>query len=131
MSATPSSASSGGSADVFDLTQPLHVRLYGRPGCHLCNDAAHVLNTLHGDFDFWVERINIDEDLPIREKLNDHIPVVTINGGNRVQEPVNEERLRRAFKRALKAEEEARQDPETEASAPNAIDDAIFGEVAH
>lgn len=132
MPATPSSASSGiGSPDVFDLTQPLHVRLYGRPGCHLCNDAAHVLNTLHGDFDFWVERINIDEDLPIREKLNDHIPVVTINGGNRVQEPVTEERLRRAFKRALKAEEEALQNPEAETPAPNPIDDAIFGEVAH
>lgn len=132
MSTTPSSASSGvGSADVFDLTQPLHVRLYGRPGCHLCNDAAHVLNTLHSDFDFWVERINIDEDLPIREKLNDHIPVVTINGGNRVQEPVTEERLRRAFKRALKAEQEALQNSEDESPSPNPIDDAIFCEVAH
>ena len=93
-------------ADVFDLSQPLHVRLYGRPGCHLCNDAAHLLNTLHGDFDFWVERINIDDDPVICAKLNDHIPVVTINGLNRVQEPVSEEKLRRAFKRTLKVEEE-------------------------
>ncbi len=102
-STTPSPASH---ADVFDLTQPLHVRLYGRPGCHLCNDAAHLLNTLHGDFDFWVERINIDDDPLVAAKLNDHIPVVTINGLNRVQEPVSEDKLRRAFKRALKAEEE-------------------------
>ncbi len=127
MSATSSpssvSGSNGGSADVFDLSQPLHVRLYGRPGCHLCNDAAHLLNLLHGDFDFWVERINIDEDLPIREKLNDHIPVVTINGGNRVQEPVTEERLRRAFKRALKAEQN--DEPQTHSSDP------LSGELVH
>jgi hypothetical protein len=130
MPATPSTASLEiGSADVFDLSQPLHVRLYGRPGCTLCNDAAHVLNTLHGDFDFWVERINIDDDLPIREKLNDHIPVVTINGGNRVQEPVTEERLRRAFKRALKAEQEDQQSSESETEPQP--DAAIFGEVAH
>lgn len=91
--------------DIFDLRQPLHVRLYGRPGCHLCNDAAHLLNTLHGDFEFWVERVNIDDDPIIRDKLSDHIPVVTINGGNRVQEPVTEDKLRRAFKRALRDEE--------------------------
>ena len=100
------SISSTSHADVFDLTQPLHVRLYGRPGCHLCNDAAHLLNTLHGEFDFWVERMNIDDDPIVAAKLNEHIPVVTINGLNRVQEPVSEEKLRRAFKRALKAEEE-------------------------
>ena len=104
MSATPISPSNH--ADVFDLSQPLHVRLYGRPGCHLCNDAAHLLNTLHGEFDFWVERVNIDDDPIIAAKLNDHIPVVTINGLNRVQEPVTEEKLRRAFKRTLKTEEE-------------------------
>ena len=105
MPATPISSSTHNN-DVFDLSQPLHVRLYGRPGCHLCSDAAHLLNTLHGDFDFWVERVNIDDDPAICAKLNDHIPVVTINGANRVQEPVTEEKLRRAFKRALKAEDQ-------------------------
>ena len=93
--------------EQFISGQPLHVRLYGRTGCHLCNDAAKVLNTLHPDFDFWVERVDIDQDPAIKEKLNDHIPVVTINGGNRVSEPVNEEKLRRALKRALKAEAES------------------------
>ena len=125
-SASKSAIGNTGSPDVFDLTQPLHVRLYGRPGCHLCNDAAHLLNTLHGEIDFWVERINIDDDLPIREKLNDHIPVVTINGGNRVQEPVSEEKLRRAFKRSLKAE----QDVGTQAETPSPIDAAVFGALA-
>lgn len=110
---TPSTTSSNHPADVFDASQPLHVRLYGRPGCHLCNDAAHLLNTFHSEFDFWVERVNIDDDPVILAKLNDHIPVVTINGGNRVQEPVNEEKLRRAFKRALKVDgQDSQREPE-------------------
>ena len=113
-----STTSGSNHADAFDATQPLHVRLYGRPGCHLCNDAALVLKGLHADFDFWVERVNIDEDDAIKSKLNDHIPVVTINGGNRVQEPVTEEKLRRAFKRALKAED---QDSQREAQAVEAV----------
>jgi glutaredoxin len=91
--------------ETFDSGQPLHVRLYGRTGCHLCQDAAQLLNTLHTDYDFWVERVNIDEDPIIKEKLNDHIPVVTFNGVNRVQDPVTEEKLRRAFKKALAVEE--------------------------
>lgn len=91
--------------EIFDSSQPLHVRLYGRNGCHLCGEAAQLLNTLHSDYDFWVEKVNIDEDPLIKQKLNDHIPVVTINGVNRVQEPVTEEKLRRAFKKALKIED--------------------------
>ena len=45
--------------------QPLHVRLYGRQGCHLCQDAAQLLSTLHGEFDFWVEKIDIDCRRPV------------------------------------------------------------------
>ena len=90
----------------FDAGQPLHVRLYGRVGCDHCNDAAQVLSELHAEYDFWVEKIDIDQDPAIREKLNDIIPVVTINGGNRVQDPVTEEKMRRAFKKALRLEDQ-------------------------
>lgn len=86
--------------------QPLHVRLYGRQGCTLCQDAALVLQQLHSDFDFWVEKIDIDQDPAIKEKLLEQVPVVTINGGNRVGGRISEDRLRRAFHRATLQEEE-------------------------
>jgi len=92
---------------TFIPGQPLHVRLYGRAGCPLCLEAAELLAGLHQDFDFWVERIDIDQDVAIRDKLSEQVPVVTINGGNRVATRVTEERLRRAFRRALKLEEES------------------------
>jgi arsenate reductase-like glutaredoxin family protein len=76
----------------FEPGQPLHVRLYGRPDCSLCNQASVLLNTMHADYDFWVEKINIDDDPAIREKLNEHIPAT-------------EEKLRRAFKKALRIED--------------------------
>ena len=98
----------------FDSPPALHVRLYGRQGCEKCNEAGRLLENLHGDFDFYIEKVDIDADLAIREKLNDHIPVVTFNGANRVQMPITEEKLRRAFRRALQIEEK---DAQTAAEA--------------
>ena len=86
--------------------QPLHVRLYGRQGCHLCQDAAQLLSTMHSEFDFWVEKIDIDQDPAIREKLHELVPVVTFNGGNRINTRITEDRLRRAFRRAISQERE-------------------------
>ncbi len=96
-------------SSIFEPGQPLHVRLYGRPDCKLCNDAAQTLNALHSTYDFWVEKINIDDDPAIQEKLQELIPVVTFNGGNRVTVPVSDEKLRRAFKKALRLEDSEHQ----------------------
>lgn len=85
--------------------QPLHVRLYGKAGCQLCQDAAAALNNMHQEFDFWVEKIDIETDPAIRQKLSEHVPVVTINGSNRVMTIITEDKLRRAFRRAMKLEE--------------------------
>jgi glutaredoxin len=82
----------------FEPGQPLHVRLYGRPDCHLCSDAATLLKTMHGDYDFWVENINIDDDPAIAKTARAH-PRVTFNGSNRVSVPVTDEKVRRAFKK--------------------------------
>lgn len=85
--------------------QPLHVRLYGKAGCQLCLDAAAALNQLHSEFDYWVEKIDIESDPAIKSKLAEHVPVVTINGSNRVSTSITEEKLRRAFRKAMKLEE--------------------------
>lgn len=89
-----------------------HVRLYSRPDCALCADAAALLERLRGDFDIELEEVNIEEDPALKEKLAPQIPVVTINGGNRVARDITEERLRRAFKRALQPHEHKDQTPE-------------------
>ncbi|MDQ3813488.1 MAG: glutaredoxin family protein [Armatimonadota bacterium] len=80
---------------------PLHVRLYTHPDCSVCDDVFHLLEDLRSDFEFLLEEVNIDEDPALKERLRCQIPVVTINGGNRVALRVTKDRLRRAFQRAL------------------------------
>lgn len=84
----------------------LHVRLYGKPGCELCASAGKMLTCLQEEFNFWVEDINILTDPALRERLHTQIPIVTIDGGNRVvAEKLSEDRLRRALKRAKQQRE--------------------------
>jgi len=92
----------------------LHVRLYSKPDCAVCGEAIALLESLRGDFDFWVDKINIEEDPALKDRLGRQIPIVTIDGGNRVATQVTEERLRRAFKKALK-DAAAAQQPESDA----------------
>jgi glutaredoxin len=83
------------------------VVIYSRPGCCLCDRAEDILHALQGEFaggeySFLLRKVNIDEDETLREKYCCQIPVVTINGGNRVALRITEERLRRAFNLAAK-----------------------------
>lgn len=84
----------------------LHVRLYSRPGCHLCEDALGIIETLRDKYEFLLEEINIDEDPALKERLGSQIPVVTVDGGNKIAGNVTLERLQRAFDKALKARQE-------------------------
>ena len=75
------------------------VRLYGRPGCCLCDDAEAMLRELRGEFDFQVEKINID-DTDLRERWRCHIPVITFDGSHRLALRITPQRLRRSLERA-------------------------------
>lgn len=83
------------------------VVIYSRPGCCLCDRAEDILLALQeefasGEFAFSLRKVNIDDDETLRQKFCCQIPVVMINGGNRVALRVTEERLRRAFYLAAK-----------------------------
>ncbi len=56
------------------------VTIYSRPGCHLCDVAKEQLETVRSDMDFHLEELNIDEDEFLRERYNDDVPVVALNG---------------------------------------------------
>lgn len=88
----------------FDPSSPLHVRLYGRAGCPQCKEAARLLAAMRDEFDFWIERVDVEADLALRAQLKGQVPVVTFNGAGRVQMPITPDKLRRAFKKALRVE---------------------------
>jgi glutaredoxin len=64
----------------------MHVVLYTRRGCHLCDDALAVLRR-HG---LAPRLIDIDADAQWRERYNECVPVVEIDGKERFRGRVNE-----------------------------------------
>jgi glutaredoxin len=70
--------------------------LYTRHSCCLCDQAKAQLQA-HG---LTVEEIDIDGDPALREKYNDWVPVVEIDGRERFRGRVDEMLLRRLLGKA-------------------------------
>lgn len=78
------------------MTEKAHVRIYTKPGCHLCDEAkAEMLKAGCAEL-YTLEEINIEEDAELKRRYGWDIPVVRINGIV-------------AFKHRLTADEFARQ----------------------
>jgi glutaredoxin len=56
------------------------VKLYTRPGCHLCEEARAAMLAADCPDAYTLEEINIDEDPALKERYGLEIPVITING---------------------------------------------------
>jgi len=54
------------------------VVVYSRQGCHLCDIVKETLKQVQADF-AWRE-VDIDGDAQLRERYNDEVPVVFIDG---------------------------------------------------
>jgi glutaredoxin len=64
------------------------VVLYGRPGCHLCEEALEAIIALHGEgYRFELHEIDIESDEELLRGLLERIPVVEVDG-ERVSELV-------------------------------------------
>jgi glutaredoxin len=64
--------------------------LYGRPGCHLCDDARAVLERVGAAF----EEVDITTDDALHAAYLERIPVVTLDGVERFDYFVDEAALR-------------------------------------
>ena len=58
----------------------LHVIVYSRPGCHLCDKAKAAILSAGCSDQFVLEEINIESDEELLRKYQYDIPVVAING---------------------------------------------------
>ena len=52
------------------------ITLYGRPGCHLCDDARAVLDRVGHPY----ELVNIEDDDELHRRYLERIPVVAVDG---------------------------------------------------
>ncbi len=56
------------------------VTLYGRPGCHLCDDARAVLEDLRARVPFALKEIDIEREHELFKRYLERIPVVALDG---------------------------------------------------
>jgi glutaredoxin len=54
------------------------VTLYGRPGCHLCDDARAALERLRQRVAFEIREVDITTDDDLHRRYLERIPVVAI-----------------------------------------------------
>ena len=58
----------------------VRVVLYGRPGCHLCDDALAVLERVRARTPFDFQTVNIEDDDALLRAYLERIPVVSLDG---------------------------------------------------
>jgi glutaredoxin len=75
------------------------LTLYGRPGCHLCDDARAQLLALRAELGFDLVEHDIEADEDLHRRYLERIPVVALDGEELfdffVDEAVLRERLGR------------------------------------
>jgi glutaredoxin len=76
----------------------LHVVVYTRGGCHLCDIAWEQLERQRQRYGFSLEAVDVDGDPELTARYGDTVPVVTINGKERFRGRVNEVLLRRLLR---------------------------------
>ena len=62
------------------MSDKAHVRIYTRPGCHLCDEAKSTILREALSDSFILEEVNIDCDPELKERYSTEIPVIFING---------------------------------------------------
>ena len=67
------------------------ITLYGRPGCHLCDDAREVLIRVGEPFD----EVDIEADDELFKRYLERIPVIAVDGAEAFDFFIDENALRR------------------------------------
>ena len=75
------------------------VTLYGRAGCHLCDDARVVIDRVCRDLGEEYVEIDIDGDDDLQARYGEEIPVTLVDGRQHDFWRVDEQRLRTALTR--------------------------------
>ncbi len=81
---------------------PFQIKLYGRQGCHLCDDVEKRIRHVSAEFPLSLEVINVSSDPQLEEKYMFSIPVVEIDGDEAfvtINSVMTEDELRDELKR--------------------------------
>ena len=80
-------------ASVVTLT------LYGKPGCHLCDDARAEIERIRGEHPFALEQIDITLDPALNRRYGERIPVLALDGDELFELRIDGDALRERLDR--------------------------------
>ncbi len=75
------------------------VTIYGRTGCHLCEDALQLLQSMQDELNFEIEEILIDGNEELEKLYGEKIPVTHIDGVHHDFWRVDPERFKSSLER--------------------------------
>jgi glutaredoxin len=73
----------------------IHLTIYSRSGCHLCDEMKAVVTRAGRSFPIALEEIDISTDPALEARYGLEIPVLVIDGKKVAKYRVTEEELRR------------------------------------
>ena len=73
------------------------VRLVGKPGCHLCDDARVVISRVCAELDVSWDEVSILDDPVLADRYWEQIPVTLVDGQVHATWHVDPGRLRAAL----------------------------------
>ena len=89
----------GGESDPARPTPGVRVTFYGRPGCHLCEDALAIVERVRTRLPFELEQRDIESDDTWFKLYLERIPVVEIDGEVAFELFVDERQFERRLSR--------------------------------
>ncbi|HZU11694.1 MAG TPA: glutaredoxin family protein [Chloroflexota bacterium] len=78
----------------------IDVTLYGRPGCHLCEDAGRLLRRLRRRYNLHITDVDISGDPDLVRRYDIVIPVIRA-GAEEISAPIREQDVRDLLERAV------------------------------
>ena len=87
-----------------DQSLPL-VELYGKPDCHLCDEAKALLKQLQSQYPFTLHEINISQHACLAAQYAEQIPVAFINGRKAFKYRIDPQQFIRRLRRSRQVEQ--------------------------
>ena len=56
------------------------MTLYGKPGCHLCDDAREIVKRVRAEHPFELREVDVSLDPGLHREYGERIPVLELDG---------------------------------------------------
>ncbi len=76
------------------------ITLYGKPGCHLCEDARVLLEHVSQHHPLQIEEVDITRDAALFRAYDIRIPVILIDDTIEIEAPITTRSLTEALRRS-------------------------------